>query len=389
MPDYQSLMQILSVPRPNGSPALTQTRRALQDWLTQRSIPHRAHAFRLYPFFFEAIGLWLILSRTLLAFAVWFRWGWAVLPVALIGLLGGLLDVLLHWPLVTWPGARVAENILIEFEPLEPAAQEIVLSAHYDTKTEPLDHRQRMFFLQKLPLGILLSVLLGLLGPLDGWLLAQGSSWASLTFWLSVGLTIPLLILTWGLGLNFSIGRFIQPSHGAVDNGTSCAALLGLAEKLAEDSNALTRTKVTLALFAGEEVNLQGSRAYVNGRDWPLPAIALNLEALAQDGVYLYWEQDGSVFKLVPTSPEVNRILSAAVMEVTDAEAQPAGPVISDGASFLAAGIPTAVMGTFDTQLALTGFHRPTDNLTRAVLPRLPETVKILHHIIEIYDRES
>ena len=37
-------------------------------------------------------------------------------------------------------------------------------------------------------------------------------------------------------------------------------------------------------------------------RDWPLPAIALNLEVMAQDGGYVYWEQDGNAFGLMPTS---------------------------------------------------------------------------------------
>ena len=39
MVDYQALMRILSVPRPNGSAAEAETRRALQDWLGSEGHP--------------------------------------------------------------------------------------------------------------------------------------------------------------------------------------------------------------------------------------------------------------------------------------------------------------------------------------------------------------
>ena len=82
MVDYAELMSFLSVPRPNGSAAEVATGRALAAWLTARGIPCRVHSFRLYPYFFEAVGVWLILSRTLLVAAIWLRWG---LPSTVIG----------------------------------------------------------------------------------------------------------------------------------------------------------------------------------------------------------------------------------------------------------------------------------------------------------------
>ena len=47
---------------------------------------------------------------------------------------------------------RRAENLVIKFSPPEPK-RELILSAHYDSKTELLDHHQRMFFLKNLRLG--------------------------------------------------------------------------------------------------------------------------------------------------------------------------------------------------------------------------------------------
>ena len=387
MVNYEELMTLLSVPRPNGSEAEFRTRRALQAWLDRQGITHRRHSFRLYPFFFEPIGIWLIASRTLLAAAVLLRWGWPALVIALVGLIGGLLDVARGIPLITFWGAQRGENILIEFGPPAPR-QELVLSAHYDTKTELLDHQQRMFFLKNLRLGILLTVLTGLCGAFDGWFLAQGASyWANLAYILGIVAAIPLVFLAWGLGLNLSLGRLAPKSAGAVDNGSACAILLGLAHHMASGALKLEQTRLTIALFTGEEVNMQGSRAFTRSRDWPLPAAAVNLEVMAQDGEYVFWELDGTSLKLEPTSGDLNQALSLAVQTVTGQPAHPAGPLNSDGGSFLMAGIPSTTLGTYHSTLRDRGFHRPTDNLERVVMERLPEGVNILTELIRAYDQ--
>jgi hypothetical protein len=388
MVDYTELMRILSVSRPNGSRAETETRHSLQDWLEKRQIPYRLQPFRLYPYFFISIGAWTILSRTLLAVAIWLRWGWPTLLIALVGLSGGFIDVALDFPLVGWPGARQGNNLLVEFD-AENARREVVISAHYDSKTELLDHHQRMFFIRNLSLGIVLTVLLGVLGLVDWLLLERGSAWAGFIYGAGVALSLPLLFLAWGLGLNLSMGWLRRnPSQGAVDNGAACAILLGLAERVAHGELKLMHTRLILALFTGEEVNMQGSRAYALGRSWSLPAIALNLEVMAQNGDYVYWEQDGTSLKLVPASAEVNHRIVEAVAEVTGTPARPAGPVNSDGYSFLRAGIPATTLGTYDRVLVDRGFHLPTDNLNRVVMERLPEAVEILTRFVRQYDQQ-
>jgi hypothetical protein len=328
-----------------------------------------------HPYFFEGSGL-ADLSRTLLALAI-----------GCAGLAGTLIAGLGCWaaagygrtPARLWLGKCSGEPV-IELNPRgsRPARQELILSAHYDSKTELLDHRQRMFFLRNLHFGILLTVLLGVLGPLEHLLAQQGSPLAGVAFLLGVLLTVPLLVLAWGLGLNLSTGRLLKPSQGAVDNGAACAILLELADRLnrqlrlASSSpdfrSPFQQTRVTLAIFAGEEVNMQGSRAYVRQRDYPLPAVALNLEVMAQDGEYVLWEQDGGVFGLSATSAGLNQLVAGAVSGVTGQAPRLAGPVISDGGSFLAVGIPATTLGTYDSRLADTGFHRPTDNLERVVV---------------------
>jgi len=378
MVDYHELMALLSVPRPNGSYAEQKTARDLGDWLDRHGIVYHKQTFRLYPYFFEWVGLWLILSRTLLAVAVWERWGWWTALIALAGLLGGLLDVAMNVPLVTWPGARQGENLLVEFETPQ-ASREIILCAHYDSKTELLDHRQRMFLFRYMNFGIALTLFLGIWGPLDTWLMNQTVHWTGGI------LTLPMLLLAWGMGLHLSLGRTLTPSQGAVDNGAACAILLGLAEQLSTSGSATRDTKVTLALFSGEEVNMQGSRAYLRNHDRTLPTAALNLEIMGQDGGYIFWEEDGNAFRTIPTAQQLNELYSAAVEKVTGSPAQPAGPVNSDGASFLFAGIPATTAGTFDKRIGETGFHRPTDNLERVVMKRLPESVAILQEFLKAF----
>jgi len=213
MTDYSGLLSILSRPRPNGSAAIEQTKRALLDWLDRRGIRYRLHSFQLYPYFFECIGAWIVLSRTLLALSIWLRWGWPTLVIALVGLVGGTFDVRFNLPIISWLGARRGENILIEFEPHREAKREVILSAHYDSKTELLDHYGRTFFVRRLSLGIALTLLLGLLGLADGLLQMSAPTWADPIFWIASVLTLPLLFLAYGLGLNLALAVCPNPAR--------------------------------------------------------------------------------------------------------------------------------------------------------------------------------
>jgi len=384
--NYDELMQILSRPRPSGSAAERETIRKLQAWLNARGLPCRLQPFRLYPYFFICIGLWLLVTNTLLAVSIWLHWGMVTGLLAILAVLGGLLDTAFDIPLVTWPGRTSGQNILIEFSAPNPK-RELVISAHYDSKTELFDHHVRTFFVRNLRFGITLAIFSGLLAMLEP---SLPVSWTEAIHLLGILLTIPLLFLAWGLGSNLALGRLRRsPSQGAVDNGAACAILLGLAQHIANGYITLENTSLTLALFGGEEVNMQGSRAYALGRAWPLPAAALNLEIMAQDGDYVYWEQDGMALRLFPTDASLNRSISEATARVTGKPAQPAGPINSDGYSFLRARIPVTTLGTYDSKLQSHGFHLPGDNLSRIQIARLPEAIEILSEFIRVQDRKQ
>ncbi|MSP13483.1 MAG: M28 family peptidase [Chloroflexi bacterium] len=385
--DYAVLLNILSRPRPNGSAAESETAQALQTWLKQRGIPFRCQFFRCYPYQNEAVGMWLIASRTLLVLAVFLHWGWVSAVIALVGLLGGLLDIGFGIPLISWPGARYSPNILVEFEPAH-TEQELILAAHYDSKTELLDHARRAIFTRNLRLGIWLTVAMGCLGIAYPWLTSVLS--APVTTAIAVIVALPVLFLAWGLGLHLALGRLVAPSQGAIDNGASCAILLGLAQDLHQKKVLLDHTRVTIALFTGEEVNMQGSRAYLASRlrpsppAWPLAVV--NLELMAQDGAYVLWQRDGSVFRQIPTDARLNAEIATVLIQETGASPQSATLINSDAYSFLSAGWPASVLGTFDTRLADGGLHRPADNLDRVKTARLPEGVHLLSCLVRQHD---
>jgi len=382
--NYPELMRILSRPRPAGSRAERDTVEALLGWLQEHGLPQRLQPFTLYPYFFICTGLWMIAAHSLLAAAVWLRWGWTTSLISACAVLGGLVDTAFDIPLVTWPGRRRGQNMLVEFEPEKPARQ-LVISAHYDSKTELFDHHTRAFFVRNLRIGILLALILGMLAPLEG---SLDAAWAGPVHFFSILLTQPLLFLAWGLGLNLSMGRLRREhSQGAVDNGAACAILLGLAQRMAEAGPRLQHTRLTLALFGGEEVNMQGSRAFARSLDRQLPVSALNLEIMAQDGEYVTREQDGMALRLLPTDAGLNQAIARAVKKVSGQAPRPAGPINSDGYSFMRTGIPVTTLGTYDRQQQSHGFHLPGDNLARVRMDRLPEAVKILGEFIQEFDK--
>lgn len=383
--DLNELMNILSKPRPNGSKTLRETRDALVSWLSDHKIPYTYHSYQARPYFMEAIGISLFLPQALLVLAIWFRLGWPSLIIAIIGLLVAQLEAR-GTPLLSRIGAGQSENIIIEFAPSRPT-QELVLSAHYDSKTELMDHRLRAVFVDRLPIAAVLSLILGILGLVDGFLKPS----SDIAYYIGIGLAFPHIILVTGVAANFIFGRFARPpSQGAVDNGAACAILLDLARRLRNGDLPLKQTKLTIALFTGEEIAAQGSTAYVADREWSLPVIALNLEWCGQDGPYITWNRfgGGPIPEYLATSA-LNDAVAAAVSHFNQELKPLEGPVGTDSVPFLAKGIPATSIGMMDRELGIEGFHRPADNLGRVVIERLPETENIVAHILAEYDSGS
>jgi Peptidase family M28 len=376
MIDYAELLRIFSTPRPSASAGERATLAALCGWLDRRGIVYERQPFRLFPLSNELIGIWLLGSATLLLLTVLLRWPWPMLLLVGAAMAAVIANVLLGWPLVTWPVATTGENVLLRFGPASPS-QELVIATHYDSKTELFDHMIQGRLFRHLTTSIALALLVLILAAIDRLFLQQGTTWALAMQLVCVALALPVLVVIGLVGVNLIPGRLIRQSQGAVDNGAACCIVLGLAARLSEGAP-LERTRVTLALFGGEEVSMQGSRAYVRGRGWPLPTRVVNLELLGQNGPYVIWRAEGNVLTSVATDAGLNQAIAEEVQAVTGQPAALVGGINSDGYRFIQAGLPTCVLGTYDRTLGGGGLHRPTDNTGRVAADRLPEGVAIL-----------
>lgn len=380
MSTFPELMNIFSVDRPNGSRALAATRQKICAWLEGR-VPYQLQAFSLFPYYGELLGLWLITSQLLLVWAIWQQWGWGVSLIGAVSLVVILLELNGRYT-ITRLIRQKGYNIVLSFPAAARPCQQVILSAHYDSKTELLDHQKRKPFVIYAPVGLLIIVGLTIYGLFQARLANQ-----------AVVHTVALIValVHWGmmagLALNGMLGRLSQPSLGAVDNGGSCAVLLNLAQQFPT----LQQTDVTMALFVGEEIWMQGSRAFVAEHDFSLPTVALNLEGMGQNGRYFVAHKIGlPLFQELSAAETLNAQLSAVITDIAKAPVvAEIEPMMTDTFPFLKKGIAGTTIGTLDRELGLSGLHRPTDNLDRIHEQKLAEAVEILQSWLQIHDSQN
>lgn len=383
--DFRKLMEVLSMPRPNGSQALKDTRKKLSAWLNEHNIPHQVQTFRLYPYFLEIGGVWLLLTQVLLAYSIWMQWGWISLVISVVSLTVSVLETR-GTPILSWLLSDVGENIVVEFEPQMETRQELILSAHYDSKTELLSEQWADFFMGKLPIGMMLSLALGILGVV-AWVVPNSAEiWSNLIYNLSIALIIPLLFIFLPISVNFIFGQLGAPSQGSVDNGAATAILLDVAKQITNASK-LRYTKLSIVVFCGEETIVQGSRAYVSGRDFPYPTQAVNLELMGQNGDYVIWNEIGDPFGSFSTDAILNDQLNTIVQKHTGRcvvfyDAAPG----TDTLPFIQTGVPATSFASLDSMLGFGGLHRPADNIGRVAMEKLPETSYIMTNFVKHTD---
>lgn len=386
--DVRTLLELLSVPRPNGSHALRRTAAALREHIESRGVPVRVERHRLAAFFNELLGAWMILAGTGLLAAVLLRGGWIALGVGLLAVLVPALESGRMIPVVTGLLRVDAERLVLELPAPDPQ-REVIVAAHYDSKTELLDHRGRLWLLRRAEAAMGLALVAGGAGAAESVLRGAGSVWATPVFALAVASALPVALFSLALGSNLLLGRWrTPPSQGTVDNGAAVGAVVELCRRIVEGEIALRHTSVTGCLFSGEEIQMQGSRAYVAERgDWPLPVHVVNLEAVGQNGGYVLFEADGTVLTRVPTDPDLTGALDDAVRKVTGEGAGRLPRINSDAFAFLRVGIPAAVLGTMDRSRGLAGLHCAHDCRERVRAPKVLECVDVLERWLEAEDQ--
>ena len=164
-----------------------------------------------------------------------------------------------------------------------------------------------------------------------------------------------------------------QIHHGADDNASGSATVLGVAEILSKQPR---RRHVLLAFWSGEEVGLLGSAAFVNAPPVPLTDLA----------AYLNFDMVGRMVdnkltvQATGTSSIWPRILEQAnVAAGFDLVLQPDPYQPTDVASFNQAGVPCL---TFFTSTH-TDYHRPTDTADKINYDDLDRVVQFAAAIIK------
>lgn len=387
--DFNTFLEWFSIPRPNGSQALKETKRQVIEWLESNGIRPILHSYKSFPFFMEIGGVWLLVSHFLLAFSIWLRWGAISLVIAIISLAVSILETRgthLLSRLVT----RQDENIVATFEPVGSIERELLLSAHYDSKTDWLPYKLRAQVIRLLPLGMGMALLIGILGLIDGLVQSRNGLWSIIPYYTAILLTIPQILLFSLAAVNYMFGRFAPQSLGALDNGAACAVLLTLSKMLAEKEIPLQNTRITIVLFCGEELIIQGSRAYVRDRDFPYPTKALNLEMIGQNGDYIVWKKLGDPFTSYPSSQILNETIIKLIQDSTEQNVVfKEGPVGTDSVPFLAAGVTATSFASLDKQLGFKGIHSTYDNLGRVSAEKLNECLELVCSYIASADSES
>jgi hypothetical protein len=161
--------------------------------------------------------------------------------------------------------------------------------------------------------------------------------------------------------------------HGADDNASGSAAVLGVAALLAKQPR---RRNVVFAFWSAEEIGLLGSAAYVNAPPVPIAELA----------AYLNFDMVGRMVdnrltvQATGTSPVWARILEQAnVAAGFELIVQPDPYQPTDVASFNQAGVPCL---TFFTSTH-TDYHRPTDTADKINYDDLDRVVSFAAAIVK------
>lgn len=357
------------VPRPNGSQALLQVADFLESALDAAGAEVTRQAFTATPHGFQltwtaALLLMLGWATALLAR----RYALALLLAALAPL---LLLLEFEWMVSTvsalWPLTEY--NVVGRFAGAA-GGPTLVFAAHYDTTTHFGDHFSWGRWGWRL--GPATGLALGL--PLLAWLLRRWRR--EIPRALLAGLAglalLPFAAMWWF----HAAGPLLrEPSPGALDNGGSLAALLGLAQRL-EERPAAAPTTVVIVFLAAEEERGLGSWAYAATLAGTPGLAVVNLEGIGASDELAVVLEDGWATRRVSSPPGLVTFVERVARDELGAPlpelALPEG-VLTDGRSFLARGVPALTLralsdGAFPHRLH--SAHDSRDRLSLAGIER-------------------
>jgi hypothetical protein len=384
--DLADILAHLSIPRPNHSQALAETAAYMKTLLAGWGVPFTVQEFTLRPYMQLLLGIAIMLLAILLFIFVLKRKPLAALIVVLALPLLLILEFELYIPVVTSLITTGGENIIVNYTVPDPA-RELVFAAHYDSKTNFFDHIQRSRIFAYLPLAVIIGLALAIFPFfVQRYAVLRKKAITAMTLILAGA-----VVVYWGLVFLVFGGHVFMPpdqqSFGAVDDGSSVAALLALSRDIHDGKVDNGNSNITIVFTSGEEVNLQGADAYMHerfgkGQKPAVPISLVNLEIAGQNGTMVYYKKDGQFLKFYDADSGLAGRLGAAWKEIagTDMEAHPA--ITDDAIRFMAAGIPAITVGNTGVPgLGEGWFHSIKDDPGRVN----PENLKLVINALERY----
>jgi len=339
----EDVVRLLDFPRENATDGLLQGQAVLDSLLHSVGAPLVTTTFQCSPYRTIAMGICLLIAGAMLLLGCqWRQRRWwiatgASLFLALIFVAGGFDAVL---PRVAQP------SLLVEVPPTGSTLTTVMLSAHFDTKTEPFDHVGRGILL----LALVLSLSLAFAGQL--WGKRRALRWA-----LTVPATVTLLLAAFQ-----GIGGFLtgDRSHGIRDNAVACALLLEFADRAVQ--RPLVHTRLQFAWWSGEEVGAQGSRRWAHLNIAALPDLLVNLESIGAGEKLAVSELEWTGRSLRRTDERLRRQLE----EVAGAPVRRiSAPLVTDAGPFLDLGVAgLTILNLPRNSRWLRGLHSHADELS-------------------------
>lgn len=380
------LRRLAETPRENGSAALHETARFLAEMLERAGAQVELFSFTAHPHALRLAGVLALVGGLL--YRRWLREGRAAaaLAVAILVPTLNVAEVDRHATPFGWIGAQTQHHVEATL-PVEGAERRLLITAHYDTKTDLLDHVARAPIELVGPVVIVMMAAVALAASL---LRGRGRAAARLQP-LVVAASVLAPLYGVALFLALSAGAFVpRRSPGALDDGAACAVLVKLVESLRAEAP-LSRTEVGVVLFSAEEVGVQGSWEYARARyrEPPaLPTFVVNLEMIgASEDLSLLPRETFTLRSYAPPQRLVE-LLDGAHRELRGAPLRRMRfGGATDARSFLAHGVPAAtLMSHLPSLSAGRGLHSARDERSRLDPAALDATLDYLRAVARALD---
>jgi len=389
--DLAEILSHLSIPRPNHSQALGETAAYIKTLLSGWGVPFVVQEFTLRPYMQLLLGITVLLLAVLLFFFVLKRKPVAALIMALAIPIVLILEFELFIPVVTALVTKGGENIIVSYTVPNPA-RELVFAAHYDSKTDFWDHIQRSKIYAFIPLALIVGLAVAIFAFfMKRYAVLRKKAVTAVTLVLAGAVAA-----FWGLiFLGFGGYIFIPPdrqSFGAVDDGSSVAALLALSRNIHDGKVSTGNSNITVIFTSGEEVTLQGAHAYLlerfgKGQKPAVPISLVNLELAGQNGPMVYWKKDGVFLIFYNADAGLVERLGTVWKEVSGTAMEPRAAITDDAQRFMAAEIPAITVGNAGLPgLGEGWFHSTRDDPGRVNPDNLKLVIRTLEKYIEGYN---